>query len=70
MGNRIEEKTDELRKELALIEEDVVTNYTLADAIREGSKVTDKAEGWGNGNDACALSAGFLAVKARGFLDK
>lgn len=66
---RADEKADELRKELALIEEDVVTGYTLADAIREGSKVTEKAtDSWGNGDTACALSAGLIAAKARGLL--
>lgn len=69
MNNRVDEKADELRKELALIEEDVVTGYTLADAIREGSTVTEKAmDGWGNGDTACALSAGLIAAKARGLL--
>lgn len=75
--NIIDEKVDELRqalqlspensKELALIEENVVTNYTLADAIREGSQVTEQAYNWGNGETACALSAAYLAARARGY---
>ena len=67
--DKIDEKTEELRKELANIELDVMTQgYTLSDAIREGCKVTDKEEGWGDGNTACTLSAGYLAAKARGLI--
>ena len=43
--------------------------YTLADAMREGSSVTDQAVGfWANAAEGktCALSAAYLAVKARG----
>ena len=43
--------------------------YTLADAIREGSMVTDqKIGGWADKakGETCALSAALLAVKARG----
>ena len=43
-------------------------NYTLADAIREGSSVTDKANGWGDGAEACALHAAVIAAKARGYM--
>lgn len=47
---------------------DVMTSYTLADAIREGSTVTGQAYGWGSGANACALSAARLAARARGYL--
>lgn len=59
---------DKLRQELGEIEMDVLTSYTLADAIREGSSVTDKATGaWlGENGEACALSAALIAAKARG----
>ena len=47
--------------------------YTLADAMREGSEVTDQAIGtWANvketgqRGETCALSAAYLAIKARG----
>lgn len=43
-------------------------NYTLADAIREGSSVTDKADGWGDGDKACALHAAVIAAQARGYM--
>lgn len=60
---------DTLRAELALIEERVVTGYTLADAIREGCKVTDQATGaYRTGDNVCALSAGLIAAKARGYV--
>lgn len=59
-----------LREELAHIEMDVLTSYTLADAIREGSTVTtQKVGGWVEGTQACALGAGYLAAKARGYVD-
>ena len=42
-------------------------DYTLADAIREGSTVTDQCVGNWEGPDGsmCALSAALVAVKAR-----
>ena len=69
--NKIDEKVDELRKELGEIELGVVTEgYTLANAIREGSIVTEKCTGgWGNGDDACGNSAAYLALRARGLVD-
>lgn len=59
---------DQLRKTLGEIELGVLTNYTLADAIREGSSVSDKAtNAWtGPEGQACALSAALIACKARG----
>lgn len=54
--------------ELQAKELDVITSYTLADAIREGSTVTEQVHGWGSGGNACALSAARLAAKARGYL--
>lgn len=56
-----------LQQELGEIEMTVLTQgYTLADAMRDGIRVTDKAIGWGAGNDACALSAAAIAAKAKG----
>ena len=57
---------DRLSKELALIEEEVVLGYTLADAMREGCKVTKGFKGWGTGTTACALSAAAIGARARG----
>ena len=50
---------------------DDVKPYSLADAIREGSTVTDQAIGaWVSSNteagETCALSAAMLAIRARG----
>ena len=60
---------DTLREQLADIEMQVLTSYTLADAIREGSGVTDqKIGGWIEGNLSCALGAGWIAAKARGYI--
>ena len=44
------------------------TEYRLSDAIREGSSCTTQEFGWGTGDTACALSAGGLALKARGYI--
>jgi hypothetical protein len=70
--NKIQEKADELtetlKSDLGEIEMNVLTNYTLADAIREGCKVSDQAYNWGDGDTACALSAAVIAATARGFI--
>lgn len=65
---KIDEKVDELRKELEVIELESM-QYKLSDAIREGSTVTSQAYTWGNGDTACALSAAALAAKARGYIE-
>ncbi len=60
---------EKLRETLGEIEMDVLTSYTLADAIREGSTVTgQKTGGWIDTSTSCALGAGYLAARARGFL--
>jgi hypothetical protein len=70
--NKIDEKAAELttvlENELGEIEMKVLTEYTLADAIREGCKVTDQAYTWGNGDTACAMSAAVIAATARGYM--
>lgn len=59
---------EQLKKECAEIEFKT-HEYSLADAMREGSKATtQKLGGWGEGEMACALSAGILAARARDFL--
>jgi hypothetical protein len=67
--NKTDEKATELaeilQKDLRGIELDVMTNYTLADAIREGSQVSEQAHGWGGGEKACAMHAAVIAAKAR-----
>jgi hypothetical protein len=60
---------ERLRETLSGIEMDVLTSYTLADAIREGASVTDqKRHGWVDQSSACALGAGYLAARARGYV--
>lgn len=59
---------DDVIAELRAKELEVLTNYTLADAMREGSEVTEQAFNWGSGGTACALSAARLAAKARGYI--
>ena len=56
---------ERLRVELKEIEAKVTT-YSLADAIREGSTVTEQMIGDYYDNErACALSAAFIATRAR-----
>lgn len=59
---------EQLRADLGGIELNVLTSYTLADAIREGARVTSQEYGWGADDTACALSAGAIAARARGYL--
>lgn len=68
IATKIDEKADELKKVLGEIELNVLGNYTLADAIREGGLVTVQAHDWGNGESACALSAAVIAARSRGFM--
>lgn len=59
---------ERLKADLAEIEEKVVANYTLADAIREGAAVTDQGfHTYVSGEQACALGAAWIAAKARGY---
>lgn len=64
-----DEKVDELAAMLPEVEK--AMTYSLADAIREGSTVTEQCVGgWTSdeGNQMCALSAAVLAAKARHML--
>ena len=62
-------KVDEIRQMLGDIEMDVLTEYTLADAIREGSKVSTQSYGWGAGEQMCAMHAAVAAALARGYMN-
>lgn len=67
--SKLDEKAEELRAELGSIELNVLSNYTLADAIREGGIVTEQSVGgWGDGNSACAMTAAVIAAKSRGYM--
>lgn len=69
--SKIDEKalelSEELKRDLGEIELKTM-EFTLADAIREGSKNTTQAYGWGNGETACALTAAVISAKARGYI--
>ncbi len=68
--NKIQERADELAQQMEDIEFKAVTEYTLADAIRDGSTVSEhNPRGWGNGETACALTAGVIGFVARGYLE-
>jgi hypothetical protein len=69
--SRVNEKAEELKKlreELGVIELEVIGNYTIADAIREGCQVTEQEHGWGDGARACAFTAGVVAARSRGLI--
>lgn len=60
---------EQLKAELALIEEKVITGYTFADAIREGASVTDQLQyGYVHGARACGNGAAWIAAAARGYI--
>lgn len=60
---------EDTKSMLADIDMRVRTGYTLADAIREGSTVSEQeVGGWGDGERACALTAATIAAKARGYI--
>lgn len=66
-----EEKIDELKGILDATEVQSLErmNYRLSDAIREGASVTEQANGWGDGAQACALHAAVIAAHARGYVE-
>jgi hypothetical protein len=68
-AKELQELDSATKAELANIELDLLTRpYSLADAIRDGVKVTKKARGWGDGESACALSAASIAAKSKGLI--
>jgi hypothetical protein len=67
--NKIDEKAKELQDTINEIGMSVLTGYTLADAIREGSMVSKQEYGWGDGATACALTAAVIGAKSRGYVD-
>jgi hypothetical protein len=69
MNTTTEQVVQSIKDDLALIEENVILNTTVADLIRMGAPHTVQANGWGGGEQACALSAAALAAKALGFID-
>lgn len=70
MQAKTEQKVDELKTMLAGIEETVMMRpLTVADLMREGSKVTKQAVGsWGDGENACALHAAVISARARNLI--
>jgi len=61
------ELSKELEAELGAIELSTM-EYTLADAIRAGSRVSNQAYTWGDGETACALTAAVIGAKAMAYL--
>lgn len=64
------QQSDELKGMLRDIELGVLTKPTLADLIRLGSTNTEQAYNWGNGDNACALTAAWLGARALGYIGK
>lgn len=58
----------EVRADLAQIEENVLTNVHLADLLRRGAENTVQSVGWGQGAQACFLSASALAARDLGLI--
>lgn len=67
--NKTQEKVEELKGilEATEVKELDRMNFRLSDAIREGASVTTKAEGWGDGETACALHGAVISARARGY---
>jgi hypothetical protein len=71
LRNAITEKAEDLalKRELGEIELQVIGNFTLADAIREGSQVTTQARDWGSvQTTACAMTAAAISARSRGYM--
>ena len=70
MTTKTDEKVDELKGILDATEVKELDrlNFRLSDAIREGASVTEKAVGWGDGEQACALHGAVISARARGYL--
>lgn len=61
---KAEELTEARKLELSGIEEQA-TKFSLADAIREGSKNTIEVVGYGDGESACALHSAVISALSR-----
>lgn len=60
--------TPSISDPITAIEFDNVVGYKLSDAIRDGSKNTTQAYGWGDGvTTGCALTAARIAVDGKGY---
>ncbi|MET0711077.1 MAG: hypothetical protein ABWZ30_01035 [Jiangellaceae bacterium] len=58
-----------IKADLAVIELDVTTSYTLADAMREGARHTGQLNGdFVRADASCGLGAAFLSAAARGYV--
>lgn len=67
-GANLHPLSDAMRAELLQVEESVLFRYTLADAMREGSKVSGQLfGGYITDGRSCALGAAVLSAKARGY---
>lgn len=71
MTTTVERKAEELKEIISAAEVDELEEMTrpmrLADFMREGSSVTGQHYGWQQGENACALSAVAISLRARGY---
>jgi hypothetical protein len=72
METTVERKAKELHEKLVSegeIDElnELTRDMRLSDFMREGSTVTGQHYGWQAGDNACALSAAVISMKARGY---
>lgn len=65
--DKIREDLDSKTKEMLGDIEESVQQFRLSDAIREGSKYTEQAYTWRDGDKVCALGAAALSLEARGY---
>jgi hypothetical protein len=68
MSTKTEEAIEDLKSSLTEDDFNRMLTFTLSDAIRMGSSVTEQSYDWGDGNTACALSAAAIAAKAVGYI--
>lgn len=72
MSTSTKEKADELKGILEATEVRDLERmqFNLADAIREGSTVSNQEiGGWGDGESQCALHAAVTSAVARGYIE-
>lgn len=70
IGTRTIEKAEELAKDYVDESFQSMTELKLSDAIRLGSKNSEQAHGWGEGEKQCALHAAVSAAVALGYIGK
>lgn len=67
---RVHPAIEKIREDLAAIELDVCTSFTVADAMREGAEHTGQlVRGYVEETKSCGHGAAYLSAKARGYVE-